>query len=141
MSYPRLKRLSVLHFAILGHEIGHLFFQEWKHNNLNWFYKTNSVEKAIDDHVDEIISKKISQKNELKKKYSFLLSGQNIILLQHSVTTQINESQKQIRNTLDAITKLGMNTIAIAPNSDPGSNFIFNEILSYLIFCIVIIYN
>lgn len=58
MSYPRLKRLSVLHFAILGHEIGHLFFQEWKHNNLNWFYKTNSVEKAIDDHVDEIISKK-----------------------------------------------------------------------------------
>ena len=81
--------------------------------------------------IDEVISKKISQKNELKKKYSFLLSGQNIILLQHSVTTQINESQKQIRNTLDAITKLGMNTIAIAPNSDPGSTFIFNEIQNY----------
>jgi len=81
--------------------------------------------------IDEITSKKISKKNELKKRYGFLFCGQEIILLQHSVTTQIDESLKQIRNTLDVIKKLKKNTIAIAPNSDPGSSSIFNELHNY----------
>jgi len=78
--------------------------------------------------IDEIISKKITNKNELNKKYDFSLSKKNIILLQHPVTTQIEQSQQQIHNTLYAIKELKENTIAIGPNSDPGSSSIFTEL-------------
>ena len=81
--------------------------------------------------IDEIKSNRISHKNELEKKYDLQFSEKPLILLQHSVTTQIDESQKQIRNTLDAIKKLKKNTIAIAPNSDPGNIPIFNELQKY----------
>lgn len=78
--------------------------------------------------IDEIISKKITDKTELNRKYGFSLSGKNIILLQHPVTTQIKSSQQQICNTIKAIVKLGENTITIGPNSDPGHSPIFREL-------------
>lgn len=81
--------------------------------------------------IDEIVSKKISDKNQLKKKYNFSFSGKNIILLQHSVTTQIDNSLKQIHETLEGLSKLKINTIAIAPNSDPGNSSIFKELKNY----------
>jgi UDP-N-acetylglucosamine 2-epimerase (non-hydrolysing)/GDP/UDP-N,N'-diacetylbacillosamine 2-epimerase (hydrolysing) len=81
--------------------------------------------------IDEIISNKITNKNELEKKYSHLFSGNEIILLQHSVTTQIQYSQKHILQTLTAIKNLGIKTIAIAPNSDPGNTAIFNALKTF----------
>ena len=81
--------------------------------------------------IDEVRSNKISHKNELEKKYNLQFSEKPIILLQHSVTTQIDESQSQIRSTLDAIKKLKKNTIVIAPNSDPGNVSIFNELQNH----------
>ncbi|NNL59250.1 MAG: UDP-N-acetylglucosamine 2-epimerase (hydrolyzing) [Nitrosopumilus sp.] len=78
--------------------------------------------------IDELISKRITNKNELSKKYNFSCSRKNIILLQHPVTTQIEDSQQQIQITLRAIKKLKTNTIAIGPNSDPGSSSIFKEL-------------
>jgi len=79
--------------------------------------------------VDEIISNKITQKKELERKYKITFSGQVILFVQHSVTTESEKSQEQIINTLKAITKLKKTTIAIAPNSDPGSKKIYNQLL------------
>lgn len=78
--------------------------------------------------IDEILSERITNKNDFEKKYGFQPSKNYIILLQHSVTTEINQSRKQIRETLSAIERLHCNTIALAPNSDAGHEAIFQEL-------------
>ena len=77
--------------------------------------------------IDEIKQNKISNLHQLEKKYNFLDPEKNILLLYHSVTTETENTQKEIRIILNAIKKLKINTIAIAPNSDAGNNAIFQE--------------
>lgn len=81
--------------------------------------------------IDEILQQKISTKINLEKKYDVKFKGDEILLLQHPVTTEIELSKKQIRNTLKAITRLKKTTIAIAPNSDIGNKEIFQKLESY----------
>ena len=57
MSYPRLKRLSVLHFAILGHEIGHLFFKDWMDDHWDSFFEKNNLKSKIDTFIDETLNR------------------------------------------------------------------------------------
>ena len=78
--------------------------------------------------IDQIKNNHISSKAELEKKYNFKITGNEIILLQHSVTTQIQSSKKQINNTLKAIKKLKIPTICISPNSDAGNFEIFQSL-------------
>jgi len=78
--------------------------------------------------IDQIKNNYISSKIELEKEYNFKLTGNEIILLQHPVTTQIQLSKKQIDNTLKAIKKLKIPTICISPNSDAGNLEIFQAI-------------
>jgi len=80
--------------------------------------------------IDEIRGN-ISNKKELEKKYGFKFIGKEIILLQHPVTTQTHLSKFQITQTLKAITKLKLVTIAIGPNSDAGNKEIFDSLLEY----------
>lgn len=56
----------------------------------------------------------------LEKKFKIDLSKPLILLIQHSVTWQISESKNQIKQTLKALDKLKIQTIAIYPCSDPG---------------------
>lgn len=79
--------------------------------------------------IDEITSEKITTKNNFEKKYGFKPSDEDLILLQHPVTTEINQSKKQIQQTLQSIEKLHCKIICIAPNSDPGHEAIFQELL------------
>jgi len=81
--------------------------------------------------IDEIMKKQITPKKSLEKKYGIKLNGKDIILLQHPVTTQTIQSGKQIMNALKAIIKIGENTIAIAPNSDPGNRLIFKHLKTF----------
>ena len=78
--------------------------------------------------IDQIKNNHVSLKIELEKKYNFKLTGNEIILLQHPVTTQIHLSKKQINNTLKAIKKLKIPTICILPNSDAGNLEIFQAL-------------
>jgi len=78
--------------------------------------------------IDEIVADKISNKNELEKKYKLKISGDEILLLQHPVTTQIGLTSRHIHNTINALLKLRKRTIAIAPNSDPGYKVIFEQL-------------
>lgn len=93
--------------------------------NKNFVYFTGSP------GIDEIVKSKISSKNKLEKKYDVSLNGNEILLLQHPVTSQISQSEKQIISILSAISKLKLTTIAIAPNSDAGSTPIFNHLSRY----------
>jgi len=84
----------------------------------------------------------ISTKSNIEKKLKMKLKGDEIILIQHPVTTQLELVEKQICNTLNSIVNLEKTTIMMAPNSDAKSNVIlkklkeFAEKYDYLNFCI-----
>jgi len=77
--------------------------------------------------IDEIKQNKISNLHVLEKKYNFHQTRKKVLLLQHPVTTETENTKKQITAILNAIKKLKISTIAIAPNSDAGNNIIFQE--------------
>lgn len=81
--------------------------------------------------IDEIVNNKITSKKELEKEYKIKFTGNEILLVQHPVTTQVDMSKKQITSTLNAIINLKKHTIAIAPNSDAGNQEILKALTSY----------
>ena len=81
--------------------------------------------------IDEILKNKITKKNELEKKYKIKMTGNEILLLQHPVTTELNETEIQIRQTLNAIIKLKKITIAIGSNLDSRNDIIFKNIQKF----------
>ena len=78
--------------------------------------------------IDELRNNKILSKKQFENKYGFKLTKNLIVLVQHPVTTQIDNTKKHIQNTLKAIEYFGYTTTIIAPNSDAGSNTIFQNI-------------
>ncbi len=81
--------------------------------------------------IDEIANGIITSKKNLQKHYPFQFSGDEILLVQHSVTTQSELSGKHARAILNAIVRTKQPTIAIAPNSDAGNSEIFRYLGSY----------
>lgn len=81
--------------------------------------------------IDELVKNKISSKKELLKIYNIDFKGNEIILLYHSVTTEIKLSKKQIEKILDAIISLNLEIISIFPNSDPGYDDIIKILNQY----------
>jgi len=71
-------------------------------------------------NIDELRQKRISNKREIQQKYGLKLTGNEIILIQHPLTTDTKSMTKQIINTLNAVIKTSKPVIAIAPNSDAG---------------------
>jgi UDP-N-acetylglucosamine 2-epimerase (non-hydrolysing)/GDP/UDP-N,N'-diacetylbacillosamine 2-epimerase (hydrolysing) len=78
--------------------------------------------------IDEIFQRKITPKPNLEKKYNLKFHGDEILLVQHPITTQSEKSKNEITTTLNAIKKLKKTTIVIFPNSDAGHQEIFNII-------------
>ena len=81
--------------------------------------------------IDELRNNKILSKKQFENKYGFKLTKNLIVLVQHPVTTQIDNTKKHIQNTLKAIEYFSYRTIIIAPNSDAGSNTIFQNIKNF----------
>jgi len=70
---------------------------------------------------------------ELSQELEIDLSTRPLVcLLQHPVSTEINDSYQNMKSILDAITELDYNTIIIHPNSDAGSRDIIKAINKYL---------
>jgi UDP-N-acetylglucosamine 2-epimerase (non-hydrolysing)/GDP/UDP-N,N'-diacetylbacillosamine 2-epimerase (hydrolysing) len=81
--------------------------------------------------IDEITQNKITDKKTLEQKYGIKFNGDEILLLQHPVTTQTEQSEKQILQILNTIVKIKKMTIVIFPNSDPGNKIIFKHLNSF----------
>jgi len=77
--------------------------------------------------IDEIVIN-IAQKSELEEKLGIKLTGQEIVVLYHPVTTQIETALSHISNILKAVSFLKNPVIAIAPNSDAGNKVIFKQL-------------
>jgi UDP-hydrolysing UDP-N-acetyl-D-glucosamine 2-epimerase len=77
----------------------------------------------------DIISKiKISKREDICRKYQLDPSTDFLIIAQHPVTTECESAKKQIRETLQAVSELGIQAIMLYPNVDAGSKDIVREI-------------
>jgi len=81
--------------------------------------------------IDAIKENTITSKDQLEKKYNLKFTGNELLLLQHPVTTQSELSKKEINETLKALSKFNLPTIAISPNSDPGRTAIFESLQKF----------
>jgi GDP/UDP-N,N'-diacetylbacillosamine 2-epimerase (hydrolysing) len=80
--------------------------------------------------VDEIIEANIPSNAVIQKKYR--VNSPYLILIQHPVTTQVNQTKEQIKETLSAVSSINLRTIIIGPNSDAGSSIIRAELKRFL---------
>ena len=77
------------------------------------------------------IYKEIIDKREIMDKYGLNTKKPKILLIQHPVVTEVEEVEKQIRETLDAIVDLKYQTILIYPNADAGGRKMIEVIKEY----------
>ena len=77
---------------------------------------------SIDAILNVVDDKKVINK--------FNLSDPYFLLIQHPVTSEIKQSENQIKITLEAINKSGIKTLIILPNNDAGYSKIVNQIQS-----------
>jgi len=69
--------------------------------------------------LDSILNQKFMTRGELFSKLN-LENRETIILLFHSITTEVGESIKRIKSIMDAMKKVDKQVIAIFPNADAG---------------------
>lgn len=50
--YPRTEKLTVLHFPLLGHEIGHIFANEWINSNFENVLKKHHIKENVKKYID-----------------------------------------------------------------------------------------
>ncbi len=71
--------------------------------------------------LDSIRTIKKIPKNELESEFDINLSKPLALILQHTVTSELNSVEKNIKKTLDAIKELNIQSILICGNADAGS--------------------
>jgi UDP-hydrolysing UDP-N-acetyl-D-glucosamine 2-epimerase len=81
--------------------------------------------------LDSILNKKSIEQEDLAKKYNFDLSTPILLVVQHPVTTEVNDALNQIHETLEAILELKYQTILIYPNADAGGRKMIDVIKEY----------
>ncbi|MDD5145723.1 MAG: UDP-N-acetylglucosamine 2-epimerase [Candidatus Pacebacteria bacterium] len=91
--------------------------------------------------LDDILNEKLFSEKEISKKYKLNLSKPILLVVQHAVTTEINEAAKQIKETLEAIRELGFQTILIYPNADAGGREMIKVINEYKKYPFIKIYK
>ncbi|MFC1869955.1 UDP-N-acetylglucosamine 2-epimerase [Chloroflexota bacterium] len=70
--------------------------------------------------LDMLLSEPPVPADVLAEEFNLDLSQPLVLLVQHSVTTQVDEAPDQTRETLEAIVQLAYPTLIIYPNSDAG---------------------
>lgn len=87
------------------------------------------------DLVKKTLTKKKSELNKVLSGLGvgreFNLNKDFLIIMQYSVTTEYEDSRKQILNTLKAVANFNIPTLVFWPNSDAGSNLISKGIRTW----------
>ena len=83
--------------------------------------------------LDRFISTPLRTKEEILKTLNldWDINLPYLMVIQHSISSEIRSTYKQIKETLEAIKELKIPTILIYPNSDPGSETIINAFDEY----------
>ena len=81
--------------------------------------------------LDSILNEKLIEPTGLSEKYNLNLSEPILLVVQHPVTTEVEDAPDQIRETLEAIVELKHQTILIYPNADAGGRRMIEVIKKY----------
>lgn len=81
--------------------------------------------------LDLALDTKLPEPREIAKKYKLDLSKPILLVVQHSVVTEMQDAPRQIRVTLDAIVELGYQTVLVYPNADVGGRRMIKVIKEY----------
>jgi UDP-hydrolysing UDP-N-acetyl-D-glucosamine 2-epimerase len=127
-----ITKISNIHFAVT---------QKSKNRILRMGEEPNNVFFTGSPSVDDIKNNRITSKKQLETKIGIKFTGDEIILLQHPVTTQSENSRKEIEKIMKAIFELKRNTICISPNSDAGNNSIFQCLHKYSKYNFIKVYD
>lgn len=81
--------------------------------------------------LDTILSEKTPAKEFLCKKYGLDGNKPILLVIQHPVSTNPENAQREIKTTLDAVVELGHQAVVIYPNADPGGRKMIEVIKEY----------
>lgn len=81
--------------------------------------------------LDSILNEPLLPPEVLAEKFGLDLTQPLVLLVQHSLTTQVAETVKQMSETLKAIVEIGYPTVVIYPNSDTGGRRMIEVIKEY----------
>jgi len=81
--------------------------------------------------LDLALNTKLPEPREIAKKYRLDLSKPILLVVQHSVVTEMQNAASQIRETLESIVELGYQTVLIYPNADAGGRRMIKVIKEY----------
>lgn len=81
--------------------------------------------------LDLIRQGRFTGKDEVCRKFSLDPQKPILILIQHSVTWQVEQTERQIGATLEALDRLGHQTVAVYPCSDPGYETIIRALSKF----------
>lgn len=82
--------------------------------------------------LDELLEEKYTSKETLINKYQLVPSKRLILVVQHPITEEVEDSYNQMEETMKAIIKLNEQCIVIYPNSDAGNQEIKKSIINYV---------
>ena len=81
--------------------------------------------------IEEIISSKLVDKEEIFVKYKIDSLKPLVLIVQHPVTLEVKDAEFQIKETLDAIVDLKHQSIVVYPNADAGGRKMIEVIKEY----------
>jgi UDP-hydrolysing UDP-N-acetyl-D-glucosamine 2-epimerase len=81
--------------------------------------------------LDTLLNEKLVGQEVLSEKYTLELSKPILLVVQHPVTTEVDEAPDQIRETLETISELKHQTVLIYPNADAGGRRMIEVIKKY----------
>ncbi|KAF5432942.1 GDP/UDP-N,N'-diacetylbacillosamine 2-epimerase (hydrolyzing) [Candidatus Methanophagaceae archaeon] len=81
--------------------------------------------------LDTLLNEKLIAPEELSKKYNLDLSKPILLVVQHPVTTEVDDAPEQIRETSEAVLELKPQTVLVYPNADAGGREMIEVIKKY----------
>jgi UDP-N-acetylglucosamine 2-epimerase (non-hydrolysing)/GDP/UDP-N,N'-diacetylbacillosamine 2-epimerase (hydrolysing) len=81
--------------------------------------------------LDIILNEELIESKSIAKKFDINLKKPIFLVVQHSVTTEVEQAEDQMRETLEAIREFGHQTILIYPNADAGGRRMIKVIKEY----------
>ncbi len=115
ISRHAITRFSHIHFASN---------EDARQRLINMGEEIFRVFKVGAPQLDEITGNNIATSKEIAKKFSLDLKKPVVLVAQHSVTEQSALSGQQMRETMQALIEIGLQSVIIYPNNDAGSRAI-----------------
>lgn len=93
--------------------------------------KQDTIHRVGAPGLDPILNMKLLGLEEVAERLGIGLKEPFLIIVQHSVSTDAGAAEKQMRETLEAVKSVGLQSIVVYPNSDPGGRRMIEVIESY----------